>query len=293
MSNYVVITDSTADFTPEQIAHLGIEVIPMEFIMDDKTYLNYPDGREITNEQFYAAVRSGSMPTTSQINSARFTEIFEPHLKAGKDILYICFSSALSATYERSVTAVTELREQYPQRQIYTVDSRSPSMGEGLLVIHALHMLQNGATVKEAAVWAEENRKFVRLWFTVNDLNHLKRGGRISAAAALLGGMLGIKPVLQINEAGALIPAEKIRGRRQSLECIVDKMAESIVKPEEQTVYIMHGDALDDAEYTAKLVKEKIPAVNGIQIQFVGPIIGSHTGDGILCVIYMGTERPA
>ena len=162
MSKYLVITDSTADFTPEQIEQLGIKVIPMEFLMDDKTYLNYPDGREMTNEQFYAAMRNGSMPTTTQITSARFVEIFEPHLKEETDLLYICFSSALSATYERSVTAVEELREKYPQRQIYTVDSRSPSMGEGLLVIHALEMLKNGASVKEAAQWAEENRKYVR-----------------------------------------------------------------------------------------------------------------------------------
>ena len=177
MSKYLVITDSTADFTPEQIEQLGIEVIPMEFLMEDKTYLNYPDGREMTNEQFYAAMRNGSMPTTTQITSARFVEIFEPHLKEETDLLYICFSSALSATYESAVTAVEGRREKYPQRQIYTVDSRSPSMGEGLLVIHALEMLKNGASVKEAAQWAEENRKYVRLWFTVNDLNHLKRGG--------------------------------------------------------------------------------------------------------------------
>ena len=291
MSKYLVITDSTADFTPEQIEQLGIEVIPMEFLMEDKTYLNYPDGREMTNEQFYAAMRNGSMPTTTQITSARFVEIFEPHLKEETDLLYICFSSALSATYERSVTAVEELREKYPQRQIYTVDSRSPSMGEGLLVIHALEMLKNGASVKEAAQWAEENRKYVRLWFTVNDLNHLKRGGRISAAAALFGGMLGIKPVLQVNENGELIPTEKIRGRKQSLDCIVNRMAETIINPEEQTVYIMHGDAMADAEYVADLIKKQIPNVKDIKIQFVGPIIGSHTGDGIMCVIYMGKDR--
>ncbi len=292
MSNYLVMTDSTADFTPQQIEQLGIAVIPMEFLIEEKTYLNYPDGREITNEQFYAAMRGGIMPTTTQITTARFIEAFEPHLKQGKDLLYICFSSALSATYERSVTAVEELRKLYPQHQIYTVDSRSPSMGEGLLVMQALHLLQNGANVQQAAKWVEDNRRYVRLWFTVNDLNHLKRGGRISSAAALVGGMLGIKPVLQVNNNGELIPTEKIRGRKQSLDCLVSRMAESIEKPQEQTVYIMHGDALEDAQYVASAIREQIPEVKEVQIQFVGPIIGSHTGDGIMCVIYMGKERP-
>ena len=291
MQPYLVITDSTSDLTPAQIEQLGVAVLPMEFLIGDQTYRNYPDGREMTNEQFYAAMRQGSMPTTTQITTTQFIDFFTPHLAAGKDLLYIAFSSALSATYERSVQAVEELRKQFPDRQIYTVDSRSPSMGEGILVMQALSALQNGATVQQAAQLVEQNRSRVRLWFTVNDLIHLKRGGRISAAAALFGGMLGIKPVLAVDEAGQLIPTDKIRGRKQSLECIIDKMAQSIEEPENQTVYIMHGDALQDAQYTAELIRQKLPTVKDIQIQFVGPIIGSHTGDGILCVIYQGAPR--
>ncbi len=292
MSQYLVMTDSTADFTPEQIKKLGIEVIPMEFLIDDKIYMNYPDGREITNTQFYQKMREGSMPTTTQITSQRFIEMFEPHLRNGKDLLYICFSSALSATFERSLTAIEELRKTYPEREIYSIDSRSPSMGEGILVIKALELLQEGASVREAAQWVEENRKYVRLWFTVNDLNHLKRGGRISATSALFGSMLGIKPVLRVNEKGELIPTEKIRGRKQSLEYIVKRMSESIIKPEVQTVYVLHGDCLQDAEFVASCIKQTIPTVKDVQIQYVGPVIGSHTGDGIMAVIYIGSERP-
>lgn len=289
---YVIITDSTCDLTPELIEELDIVVIPMEFTMaEGEVYKNYPDGRELGFQAFYDRVRAGAQPKTNQINAATYMEVAAPYLDKGQDVLILAFSSALSGTYQSSVLAVEELREKYPDRQIYTVDTLSASMGEGLLIYHAAKKREEGLSVSELAHWVEENRLRLCHWFTVDDLNHLKRGGRVSSAAALFGTILGIKPVLHVDDAGRLIPREKVRGRRSSLEALAKHMRETIDPAEgEQTIFISHGDCEQDVKYLIDLIREQIP-VKEIKVGYIGPVIGAHSGPGTVAVFYLGTTR--
>ncbi len=289
---YVIITDSTCDLTPELIEELDIVVIPMEFTMaEGEVYKNYPDGRELGFQAFYDRVRAGAQPKTNQINAATYMEVAAPYLDKGQDVLILAFSSALSGTYQSSVLAVEELREKYPDRQIYTVDTLSASMGEGLLIYHAAKKREEGLSVSELAHWVEENRLRLCHWFTVDDLNHLKRGGRVSSAAALFGTILGIKPVLHVDDAGRLIPREKVRGRRSSLEALAKHMRETIDPAEgEQTIFISHGDCEQDVKYLIDLIREQVP-VKEIKVGYIGPGIGAHSGPGTVAVFYLGTTR--
>lgn len=289
---YVIITDSTCDLTPELIEELDIVVIPMEFTMaEGEVYKNYPDGRELGFQAFYDRVRAGAQPKTNQINAATYMEVAAPYLDKGQDVLILAFSSALSGTYQSSVLAVEELREKYPDRQIYTVDTLSASMGEGLLIYHAAKKREEGLSISELAHWVEENRLRLCHWFTVDDLNHLKRGGRVSSAAALFGTILGIKPVLHVDDAGRLIPREKVRGRRSSLEALAKHMRETIDPAEgEQTIFISHGDCEQDVKYLIDLIREQVP-VKEIKVGYIGPVIGAHSGPGTVAVFYLGTTR--
>lgn len=289
---YVIITDSTCDLTPELIEELDIVVIPMEFTMaEGEVYKNYPDGRELGFQAFYDRVRASAQPKTNQINAATYMEVAAPYLDKGQDVLILAFSSALSGTYQSSVLAVEELREKYPDRQIYTVDTLSASMGEGLLIYHAAKKREEGLSVSELAHWVEENRLRLCHWFTVDDLNHLKRGGRVSSAAALFGTILGIKPVLHVDDAGRLIPREKVRGRRSSLEALAKHMRETIDPAEgEQTIFISHGDCEQDVKYLIDLIREQVP-VKEIKVGYIGPVIGAHSGPGTVAVFYLGTTR--
>ena len=289
---YVIITDSTCDLTPELIEELDIVVIPMEFTMaEGEVYKNYPDGRELGFQAFYDRVRAGAQPKTNQINAATYMEVAAPYLDKGQDVLILAFSSALSGTYQSSVLAVEELREKYPDRQIYTVDTLSASMGEGLLIYHVAKKREEGLSISELAHWVEENRLRLCHWFTVDDLNHLKRGGRVSSAAALFGTILGIKPVLHVDDAGRLIPREKVRGRRSSLEALAKHMRETIDPAEgEQTIFISHGDCEQDVKYLIDLIREQVP-VKEIKVGYIGPVIGAHSGPGTVAVFYLGTTR--
>lgn len=290
MRDYVIITDSTTDLTPELINELNISVIPMEFNIDGQSYLNYSDEREISYKEFYDVLRNGKNSTTSLINTVTFTDLFEPILKEGKDILYIAFSSGLSGTYNSSCIAAEMLLEKYPDSKIYTVDSLSASMGEGLLVYHAANKKKEGMNIEELKEWILNNRLNLCHWFTVDDLHHLKRGGRLSSAAAIVGTMLSIKPVLHVDNEGHLIPVEKVRGRKLSITALLKMMENTAIKPEEQTIFISHGDCLEEAEYLAKLIKEKLN-VKDIKINFIGPVIGSHSGPGTIALFFLGTER--
>ncbi len=290
MRDYVIITDSTTDLTPELINELNIIVIPMEFNIDGKSYLNYSDERDISYKEFYDVLRNGKNSTTSLINTATFTDLFEPIIKEGKDILYIAFSSGLSGTYNSSCIAAEMLLEKYPDSKIYTVDSLSASMGEGLLVYHAANKKKEGMNIDELKEWILNNRLNLCHWFTVDDLHHLKRGGRLSSAAAIVGTMLSIKPVLHVDNEGHLIPVEKVRGRKLSITSMLKMMENTVINPEEQTIFISHGDCLEEAEYLAKLIKEKLN-VKDIKMNFIGPVIGSHSGPGTIALFFLGSER--
>ena len=290
MSDFVIVTDSSADLPADLVRELGVEVLPLSFTIQGKTYRNYPDGREMAPGAFYQLLRSGGMATTSAVNVADYTAALEPLLQEGKDVLLLVFSSGLSATYQSSVIAVEELREKYPDRKLFTVDTLCASLGQGLLVWHAVEQKRKGASIEAVRDWAEENKLHLCHWFTVDDLHFLKRGGRISAATAVVGSMLSIKPVLHVDDAGRLIPMSKTRGRKASLLALVDHMAQTAVDPAQQTVFISHGDCLADAEFVADAIRTRL-GVTDIRINYVGPVIGNHSGPGTVALFFLGSGR--
>ena len=290
MHDFVIMTDSSADLSAEMVKQLDVEVLPLRFIIRNDTYCNYPDNREMDPAQFYKMLRNGEVATTSAVNVADYIEALEPLLQSGRDILILAFSSGLSTTCNSAVIAAEELREKYPDRKIYTVDTLCASLGQGLLVYHACRERAEGKSIEEVRDWAEENKLHLCHQFTVDDLHFLKRGGRISAATAMVGSMLSIKPLLHVDNEGHLINIGKIRGRAASLKALVDKMAATAIHPERQTVFISHGDCLTDARTVAQAVQERL-GVPEVVINYVGPVIGAHSGPGTLALFYLGSER--
>ncbi len=290
MSEYVLITDSSADLSQEMVQELGVTVLPLSFTIQGKTYRNYPDNREMDLPLFYDMLRAGELATTSAVNVAEYTQAVEPILQEGKDVLILAFSSGLSSTYQASVLAAGELREKYPDRKIYTVDTLCASLGQGLLVYLAAQEQRKGKSIEEVRDWAEETKLHLCHQFTVDDLHFLKRGGRISATTAVVGSMLQIKPVLHVDNEGHLINVGKARGRQASLKALVDKMEKTVTEEGRKTVFISHGDCRKDAVTVADMVRERF-GTQDIRINFVGPVIGAHSGPGTLALFYLGTER--
>ena len=290
MEPYIIITDSAVDLSAEMAQELDLMIIPLTFTMAGKDYRNYLDEREMSTKEFYRRIRAGETATTAQINTMEFTEVFTPVLQSGTDILYIAFSSGLSGTYNAACLAAQGLREKFPDRKIFVVDSRAASMGQGLLVYHTVRQKRSGYPIEEAARWVEEHRDSLCHWFTVDDLNHLKRGGRISSAAALFGTMLGIKPVLHVDDDGHLIPVEKVRGRRASLDALLSHMEQTITTPEEQVIFISHGDSLQDAQYVAEQCRSRF-GVQDVILHEIGPVIGAHSGPGTIALFFLGTRK--
>ena len=290
MSEYVLITDSSADLSQEMVQELGVTVLPLSFTIQGKTYRNYPDNREMDLPLFYDMLRAGELATTSAVNVAEYTQAVEPILQEGKDVLILAFSSGLSTTYNSSAIAVEELREKYPDRKVYTVDTLCASLGQGLLVYLAAQERAKGKSIEEVRDWAEANKLHLCHQFTVDDLHFLKRGGRISATTAVLGSMLQIKPVLHVDDEGHLINIAKARGRQASLKALVDKMEQTAIDPAAQTVFISHGDCLEDAQAVAQMVKDRM-GVKEVYLNHIGPVIGAHAGPGTVALFYVGTER--
>ncbi len=288
MSDYVIVTDSSADLPDSLVRELGVEVLPLSFTVQGKTYHNYPDDREMDPKVFYKMLRDGEMATTSAVNVAEYTAMLEPLLQAGKDVLVLAFSSGLSTTYQSSVIAVNELSEQYPDRKICTVDTLCASMGQGLMVWLAVQEQRKGKSLEEVRDWVEENKLHLCHWFTVDDLHFLKRGGRISAATAVVGTMLSIKPVLHVDDEGHLISMGKARGRGASLTALVDHMEQTVTDVD--TVFISHGDCLADAEKEAADVKKRF-GTKDVVINNIGPVIGAHAGPGTVALFFLGTKR--
>ena len=292
MSDYVLLTDSSADLTAGLVEELGVEVLPLSFHMGEKTYRNWPDDREIDPHDFYDRLRGGEMATTSAVNVSDYTEAVEPLLQAGKDVLVVAFSSGLSATCNSARIAAQELSEQYPDRKIYVVDSLCASLGQGLLVWYAARMKAEGKSMEEVRDCLEENKLHLCHWFTVDDLHFLKRGGRISPATAVVGTMLSIKPVMHVDDEGHLIKVGTARGRNASLKALVDHMEETAIDPSAQTVFISHGDCLEDVNKVVEDVKRRfgIPAERFV-INNVGPVIGAHSGPGTVALFFLGSKR--
>ena len=290
MREYKILTDSTTDLSPQLVAQTGVTVLPMTYTIGEKSYRNDPEETDLSSGDFYDMLRGGAMSTTSQINVETFREVAGKMARDGFDVLYVGFSSGLSGTFNSARIAFEDLSAEYPEHKFLAVDSLCASMGEGLLVYHAAQQQKAGRSIEETARWLEENKLHLAHWFTVDDLNHLKRGGRVSGAAAFFGTMLNIKPVLHVDDAGHLIPMEKVRGRKASLDALVAHMEKDAVDPASQTVFISHGDCRADAEYVADLVREKF-GTQDIRTHSIGPVIGSHSGPGTAALFYLGRTR--
>lgn len=290
MSEYVIVTDSSADLTAEMVEELDISVLPLSFILRGTTLKNYPDNRDMSPEEFYRLIREGEMPTTSAVNMQEYVDFLTPVLEQGKDVLVLAFSSGLSATCQSAKLAADELREKFPERKIFVVDTLCASLGQGLLVWHAARKRLAGEGIEAVRDWCEENKLHVCHWFTVNDLMHLKRGGRLSAATAVAGTLLQIKPVLHVDNEGHLINMAKARGRLAALAALVKRAGETGTELAEQVIFISHSDCLDDAKYVGEKIKEE-HHVKDVFYNFIGPVIGSHTGQGCVAVFFLGTQR--
>ena len=290
MSNYRIVTDSAADMSAAMVEESGVTVLPLCFTMEEESYEDHPDRRAMPIEEFYRRLREGKMATTSAVNVSQYIDVLEPMLQAGEDVLVLAFSSGLSTTYNSSAIAVAELREKYPERKIFTVDTLCASLGQGLLVWQAAALQKAGRSLEEVRDWAEANKLKLCHWVAVDDLAHLKRGGRISATTALVGGMLSIKPIIHVDNEGHLINVGKVRGRAASLKHLVDEMEKRVTNPREQIIFISHSDCLEDARVVGEEVKRRF-GVKDVVYNHIGPVLGAHTGPGTVALFFMGTER--
>ncbi len=288
MNEYIIITDSSCDLSKEMISSRGIYLIPLSFRFndDDKVYSN----DEMPISDFYGKMREGDIAKTSAVNPDSFVNEFETHLKQGKDLLYIGFSSGLSTTYNSARLAVERLKNRYPDRRIITVDTLAASAGIALLIDMVIEQKNNGATIEEAAEYAKNLKFKICHWFTVDDLVYLKRGGRISPTAALVGNMLGIKPILHVDNEGHLINRQKVRGRHYAIETLASKLNEARDESFPAIAYISHADCLADALKLEKILNDKY-GVKTELITNVGAVIGAHSGPGTLALFFIGKER--
>lgn len=286
MDNYIIVSDSTLDLSQDMIEELGIKIIPMKYIIDNKIYT---DG-EHSSEEFYGQLRKGVAVSTTQINTEEFVEFFSKYLSEGKDVLYIGFSSGLSGTYNNAIRASEQLRDSYPNNKVIVVDSLSASVGQGLLIYYVALKKKSGCSLEELKNWLIENRTKLCHWFTVDDLHHLKRGGRISSTVAVIGSVLNVKPLLFIDNDGKLKISEKIRGRKKTIDLMISKLHDAHLNIEDSLVIVGHSDSLEDAEYIAQKLKNEF-SIDNVIIRPIGPIIGSHTGPGTLGLCFLGSTR--
>ena len=287
MQNYVLMTDSSADLPLSLIEELDIQVLQLNVTLEGE---DPRPNDQVDVKAFYAALREKKSATTSTVSIESFLAAMEPILAAGQDILYLGFSSGLSGTYNAGFVAARELSEKYPERKLYTVDTLCASLGEGLLVYTVAKMRQDGADIETAYRFAEDNKLKLCHWFTVDDLFFLKRGGRVSAATAVMGSLLSIKPVMHVDNAGKLINVLKARGRKDAINQLFAKIRDTAIDVAEQTVFISHGDCRADAELLADRIRNEL-SVKTVLVDYVGPVIGAHSGPGTLALFFFGTQR--
>ena len=285
--SYRIITDSGCDLSLEMYEKLQLRYVPLLLNFRGAEHRDLSEG---FIKQLYDAMRAGETASTAAINPTQWEEAMEPVLQAGEDILVLAFSSGLSTTYQSAVIAAEELMEKYPGRTVKVVDTLCASRGQGMLVWYACKKRESGMSLEEVYRWCEDHKLNLCHWFTVDDLVYLKRGGRVNAATALLGTMLNIKPILHVDDEGHLISMGKVRGRKASIEAIAKKLGETGLSGENDTVFICHGDCIEDAKYLEKLVKEKY-GVKEVLTYYTGAVIGSHSGPGTLALFYLGSHR--
>ena len=287
MSGFRIVTDSGSDLNQAMIDKLNISLVPLTVNFKGQTQ---PDNVDDGVSAFYNGLRAGEVATTSAINPTGWEAAIEPILAGGEDVLVIAFSSGLSTTYQSAVIAAQELKDKYPERTVKVVDSLCASLGQGLLVWYACRKRDEGLSLNALTAWLEDNKQNICMWFTVDDLMFLKRGGRVSATTALVGTMLQIKPVLHVDNEGHLINVGKARGRKASIEALAKKISELGLEGKNDTVFISHGDCLADAQYLANILKERC-GVKEVLIGYVGAVIGSHSGPGTLALFFLGSAR--
>lgn len=290
MREFVIMTDSCCDLTAPMAKELELDVLPLSLVMDGVSYRNCLDGREIGFEEFYGKIRSGVTATTTAVNVGEFETAMRAILESGRDLLCINFSSALSATYQSAAIAAADLQAEFPDAKIFVVDSLSASLGQGLLLYLCVQEKRAGKSIEEVRAFAEETKGHICHWFTVDDLNHLKRGGRINAATALFGTMLSVKPVMHMDDGGHLMPVSKARGRKASLTALVDHMEATALDAAHGSVFISHGDCEGDALIVAEEIARRF-GNRDVHINFVGPVIGNHSGPGTIALFFVGTVR--
>lgn len=287
--DYVFMTDSDSDLPFSLKEELNIPVVAMPYALGGKEYFD-DLGQSLDHRSYFEAMRQGAQPVTSALNEETYLETFEPILKE-KDLLFLAFSSQLSCTIQAVYAAREALLAKYPQRKFIVVDTLSISAPQTILVLKAYALYRSGKPIEEVAQWVEDNKFRAQAWFTVDDLKYLKRGGRISPAAAAVGTMLDLKPVIIENKEGKLVSVEKLRGRKKAINYIVDKAVENILDPAEACGIILHADASEDAARLKDTLEARIPGLD-VRIEWVGPVIGAHCGPGTLAFCFFGKERP-
>lgn len=288
---FEIVTDSSSNLTEDFIEQNKLPILPLTFLVDDNQYQSYLKGEHTDLQQFYTMMRNQKVITTSLPNLADAKKLFEEILNDEKDVLYLGFSSGLSGTYEAIEIILNDLQKQYPHRTIHCVDTLAASGGQGMLVYYALKQAKEGKTLEEVSQWVETNKFKLAHWFTVDDLMFLFRGGRLSKTTAWAGTMLNIKPVLHVDDEGHLVPVEQVRGRKKSLNALIEHMRNSAQAPiDQQIVFITHGDCINDAHYIAEKVKEEF-GVKEVVINYVDPVIGAHSGPGTLALFFLADKR--
>ena len=284
--SYQIITDSCCDLTEAQLKNLQVSCANLTVMYNGENHTSFSEPAAV--KAFYDEIRGGVMATTAAANPDDWAQMMTPALEEGRDVLVITFSGGMSTTYQSAVIASKDLLEEYPQRKIIVLDSLAAALGQGLLVYHACRKRDEGMGIDELAAWVEENKFHVAHWVTVDDLTHLKRGGRISATSAIVGSMLNIKPIIHVDNDGHLINTAKVRGRKAAMEYLVKKFTETCT--DFDTVFIGHGDCPEDAAALEAMLREAHP-IKEVVTGYVGPVIGAHTGPGVLVVFFMGTQR--
>ena len=291
MRDYIIMTDSCCDLSQQEVEELELTVLPLSFTIEGKTLLNTPDHADMSPEEFFAKIAAGADCTTAAVNVGQFTDAMEKVLQEGKDILCACFSSALSTTYQSACIAAESVRARYPEGRIRVIDSLSASLGQGLLMyLTARKKLREAPTMDELGDWVEANKLHICHWFTVNDLNYLKKGGRVSAATAFVGTMLSIKPIMHTSDEGKLTVVGKARCRKSSLNTLIDTVGRLGIDLQDQTMFICQADCQAEAEAVAAELKRRY-GVKEVYINYIGPVIGSHTGPDTMGLFFVGTER--
>ncbi len=288
--SYQIVTDSACNLTEDMIDEFGLEILPLTFIVDGVWRQSYLKGGKTDLKQFYTMMREGSLITTSLPNIQNSETTMRKIADRGDDILYLGFSSALSGTYEATELLLKKISEDYPERTFISVDTFAASGGQGLLVYLACKKAREGAPIEEVAQYVKDTRNHLAHWFTVDDLMFLFRGGRLNRTSAWAGTLLNIKPVLHVDNAGALIPMEKVRGRKKSIKALVDRMEKTAINPESQTVFITHGDCAEDVEELEEEITKRFGTTDFV-VNYIDPVIGAHSGPGTLALFFLATEK--